>query len=74
MENRKKVAAAMAAVINYIKTGEETAGIYGEAVETGLPASLQSEPMKLWGINGRQTMMQTRNLMQMRAFHGARLR
>jgi len=74
MENRKKVAAALAAVMNYIKTGEETAGIHGEAVGTGLPVSLQSEPMKLWGINGRQTMMQTRNLMQMRAFHGARLR
>jgi len=74
MENRKKVAAAVAAVMNYIKTGEETAGIHGEAAVTGLPAALPSEPMKLWGINGRQTMMQTRNLMQMRAFHGTRLR
>jgi len=30
--------------------------------------------INLWGLSGRQAMMQMRNQMQMRGFHGARFR
>jgi hypothetical protein len=37
------------------------------------PASAPAA-INLWGLSGRQAMMQMRNQMQMRGFHGARLR
>ncbi len=66
MDNNKKKTAAMAAVMYYLKT-EEEAAMQGymqplPAVETPPPV-----PLKLWAISGRQTQMQMRNLMQMRA-------
>jgi len=71
----KKMAAALAAVTQYIQSEEEmavaraAAGRRGVAAPAGPPA-----PVKLWGISGRQAMMQMRNLMQLRGFHGARFR
>jgi hypothetical protein len=61
MENRKKAAAAMAAVIDYIKTEEE-------AIRIQSAAPIAAGPVKLWGVSGRQAQMQMRNLMQMRTF------
>lgn len=75
MENKKKIIAAVSAVINYIKTEEEAClqGAIPVSVVDQLAAA-PPEPVKLWGISGRQTQMQTRNLMQLKAFHGVRFR
>jgi hypothetical protein len=70
MENNKKSAAAMAAVMNYITTEEEAICIQSMAVPAVIPspAPFAAAPVKLWGISGRQAQMQMRNLMQMRTF------
>ena len=70
MKNNKKVAAASAAVLNYIMTEEEAICIQSMATPsiTTSPASYTSAPVKLWGMSGRQTQMQMRNLIQMRTF------
>jgi len=72
MENTKKTAAAVAGVMNYIMTEEETICIQAMAqpVLKPVPApAAVAAPMKLWGISGRQAQMQMRNLMQMRTFN-----
>jgi len=70
MKNKKKAAAAIAAVMNYITTEEEAICIQSMATPalTPPPAPYASAPMKLWGTSGRQAQMQMRNLMQMRTF------
>jgi len=70
MENNKKVAAAIAGVMNYITTEEEAICIQSMATPavTPSPASYAAAPAKLWGTSGRQAQMQMRNLMQMRTF------
>ena len=64
-ENKKKIAAAISAVTRYIQQEEEI--IYAQPVPA--VALVPSVKLKLWGISGRQTQMQMRNLMQMKAFH-----
>ena len=74
MSDKKKVA-AISAVIQYIRTQEEAMQMQAMTVQAAdevvvpPPAAVNA-----WGLSGRQSMMQTRTLMQMRAFHGARLR
>jgi len=70
MENKKKVAAAAAAVLNYLMTEEEAICIQSMAAPSGLPAGVSRAgvPVNLWGMSGRQTQMQMRNLIQMRTF------
>ena len=68
MEDNSKLA-AIAGVMAYIREEEEAmclAAMKGPAAERepAPPAAL-----KLWGISGRQAMMQNRNLMQAKAFH-----
>ena len=69
MDNKKKITAAVSAVMSYIQTEEEAICMasmaYGPAPEA---APQPPAPLKLWGISGRQAQMQMRNLMQMRAF------
>jgi len=71
----KKKAAALAAVTHYIRSEEEmilaqaAAGRGGAQPPASAPVSIN-----LWGLSGRQAMMQMRNQMQMRGFHGARFR
>lgn len=75
MEIDKKMAAALAAVMQYIQSEEEMVVAQAMAGRSGAqptaPASVSISP---WGVSGRQAMMQMRNLMQMRGFHGARFR
>ena len=69
MEQQKKTAAAMAAVMQYLKTEEEAMHMHSLAampVEEVQPAA--AAPVRLWGTSGRQAQMQMRNLMQMRTF------
>lgn len=70
MENKKKAAAAMAAVIEYITAEEEAIRIQSMAAPGVLtiPAAFAAGPVKLWGASGRQAQMQMRSLMQMRTF------
>ena len=72
MGNDAKTAAAIAAVLQYIKTEEEAI-----AMQSAVPAAAPQMPMpvqqpapafKPWGISGRQAQMQMRNLMQLRTF------
>ena len=58
--------AAITAVMHHIKTEEEAAA--------GQEATAPAGPPKMWAINGRQTQMQIRHLMNMKAFHGLKFR
>jgi len=64
-DTQKKIAAALAAVVHYLKTEEEMAALTSAApsAQPALPAG-----PALWALNGRQSQMQLRNLMQLRAF------
>ena len=69
MEDEKKLVAIMAAVSLYIQSEEEA------MLQPARPAPEPPGPqINLWGTGGRQSMMQLRNLMQLRAFRGSRLR
>ena len=67
-----KTAAAVAAVLQYIKTEEEAVAMQA-AMQAAQPRTpwLDRPPapaVKPWGVSGRQAQMQVRNLMQLRAF------
>lgn len=67
---RKKMAAAISAVTAYIKSGEELAAMQAAPAAAAAPAPEKPAAMpSLWGISGRQELMQMRNMMQMKAFH-----
>ena len=70
MKNDKKVTAAIGAVIHYIRMEEDA--IRMQAAGFGMPqvpaAPLPPAAVNPWGMNGRQTQMQMRNLMQLRTF------
>ena len=70
MESKKKVAAAISAVTQYIRTEEEAIHMQSLAAVPvdEVPAAAAGEPVKLWGMSGRQAQMQMRNLMQMKTF------
>ena len=73
MKNNKKIAAA-SAVLAYIKEEEEIAGAMAMQVQTGAreTQALVCPQVSMWGLNGRQTQMQLRSMMQLKAFHGVR--
>ena len=72
MDNDKKKAAAVSAVLQYIKSEQEAvaamqaAGIQAPVKRAGISGQ--------WGLSGRQSLMQMRNLMQVKTFHGTGLR
>ena len=72
MEDAKKRAAAISAVLNYIRTEEETAAEQDAAAYWKRPWRGESVP--LWSLSGRQSQMQIRRLMNMKTFHGAKFR
>jgi len=68
MSEDKKVTAAIAAVIDYIE--EEEAAVQLQSEMAGDLTAAGRGPaavFKPWALNGRQTQMQLRNLMQLRA-------
>jgi len=71
MKDNKKVTAAIAAVTQYIRMEEETV-LMQQAAMGGMPqapsVSAPATAISPWSMNGRQTQMQMRNLMQMRTF------
>ena len=69
--DKKKLAAAMAAVTMYIKTQEEAAAFMAaeQAAQGPAPAPPGPAPMaNTWGITGRQALMNANTMMQMRMF------
>ena len=70
MKDQKKITAAIGAVMHYIRMEEDAirmqAAGYGMPQVPAAPAPLAA--VNPWGMNGRQTQMQMRNLMQMRTF------
>lgn len=75
MKDKKKVA-AIAAVMAYYNAA--SAGAAAQEPDAGkakaVRATAPAAPMNLWGLSGRQAHMQMRGLMQMKAFHGTKLR
>jgi hypothetical protein len=65
-DKKKKIVAAISGVMTHIKQDEEAAGgaFNGQAI--ALPEALSQN---LWGLNGRQQMMNMRNMMQFKAFN-----
>ena len=72
MEKDKKIAAAMAAVMAYIKTEEEAASMLSQAPAPEQGAFLPTPPVNLWGMSGRQSQMQLGSLMQLKVFNGVK--
>ncbi len=71
------MAAALAATMQYIKSEEEAAimATGGLATMPGQAAAVGNNPQmnfKPWGMSGRQTQMQMRNLMQLRVLRTVR--
>ena len=68
MEDKKKRTAAVSAVMEYLQKEEDQ-----ESQQALLPVEF-SNINNLWGISGRQAQMQLRNMMQLKAFHGLKIR
>ena len=70
MDSQKKISAAIAAVMHYLR--EEEAVLMQQAAMGGMPqapsVSAPAPAFSPWSMNGRQTQMQLRNLMQLRTF------
>ena len=70
--DKKKLAAAMAAVTMYIRTQEEAAAAMAaqQAAEAApaVPSSMAVPMANTWGITGRQALMNANTMMQMRMF------
>jgi hypothetical protein len=63
-DTQKKIVAAMAAVMQYLKAEAELASLQFAAEA----APAVSGGPRLWALNGRQAQMQLRSLMQLRTF------
>jgi hypothetical protein len=73
MDENKK-AAALAAVMAYIKEEEEIACALAMQPQSGIQGPQVSPQLSIniWGLSGRQTQMQMRNMMQLKTFHSIR--
>ena len=70
----KKTAAAISAVMAYIKTGEEIAAMQtADQIQPEEP-EVPAASLNLWGISGRQAIMNMRSMVQMKSFHRSKLR
>ena len=72
MDQKKKMAVAIAAVSAYIQTEEEALCMQAAAApaDQGAPSpGTPAAPANLWGISGRQSMMQMGTMMQLKVFH-----
>ena len=74
MNSQKKIGAAIAAVITAIKTEEEMLCMQASMGAPQAGPSGPSAAAPVWSLSGRQAQAQMRNLMQLKAFHGGRLR
>jgi len=75
MKKDTKKIAAVAAVMRYIRDEEDM--LCAQAATSAPPAEPTPKrcvPSGMWAAAGRQDIMQMGNMMQMKAFHGSRLR
>ncbi|RPJ17957.1 MAG: hypothetical protein EHM30_02025 [Desulfobacteraceae bacterium] len=77
MDRKVKITAVIsAAVMNYISSEEEMSAMQQAGLQAlqSAPGGVQAPlpPFNIWGVSGRQAIMQTRNLMQFKAFIGRR--
>ncbi len=69
MEPDKKIVAAITAVMGYLKTEEETIHQQAMSAQAASQAQVTTKvSINMWGLSGRQAIMQMRNLMQMKIF------
>jgi hypothetical protein len=68
MDDNSKLA-AIAGVMAYIKEEEDAMCLSGMQAPAVSQVQAPPAPVNLWGISGRQAIMQNRNLMQAKAFH-----
>ena len=73
MKKDKKRAAAIAAVTTYIQSERESQ-IAAQIASLPGPPKRPPAGAGAWTLSGRQSQMQMRNMMQMKSFHGAKLR
>ncbi len=66
MDDTKK-AAAIAAVMGYIRNEEDACCVQLASTAVTQPPAAPSGPQNWWGISGRQSMMQLRSLMQLKS-------
>ncbi len=68
-KQEKRMAAALAAVAAYMQQEEEA--FHQQLAVAMAPPEAQGavRAQNLWGQSGRQSMMQMRNMMQVKAFH-----
>ena len=72
MTKDKKMVAAISAVMSYINQEQ---AVPAQATAEAAPGFFApAPPVKMWGLSGRQAQMQFGNQMQLKMFHGARLR
>lgn len=70
MDQKSKKAAAIAAVIAYIKSEEEALSLQMSMMQPApVPSPISPTPLKFWGISGRQDQMNLRMMMQLKGFH-----
>ena len=70
----KKRAAAIAAVMSFIKSEEELVAAQAMAGRGAGRPPAGPAAANLWAVSGRQALMQLRNLMQLRSFRGTTVR
>ncbi|MBI5843368.1 MAG: hypothetical protein HZB23_01715 [Deltaproteobacteria bacterium] len=71
--DKKKIAAAVAGVMEYLKVEQAAIAQAGGQAQDAAPAFVMAPPMpppSLYAISGRQMAMQWRNMFQMRAVRG----
>ncbi len=71
MEKNVKMIAAVSAVMHYLKEEEEMVCLQASA-QPQIPAPVAAAPgpaVSQWALSGRLDHMQTRAMMQMKAFH-----
>lgn len=73
MKKNKSMAAAISAVMAYMKSEEDAIVAQASLAAREARAAQPPAPISVWGLSGRQAMMQTRNLMQLKGFHGAKI-
>ena len=66
MDNSKKQAAAIAAVMKYLKAEQEAVAFHVMAAPA--LAARAAPLLKVWGLSGRQAQMQMRTMMQIKTF------
>ena len=70
MEKNKRMIAAVSAVMHYLKEEEEMICLQASAQpQVAAPAPAPGPAVSQWALAGRFDHMQTRAMMQMKAFH-----